>query len=59
MRRRERKKRRSVPDTAVVAPVEHYSEQQINELTEADRISSREREAIRRRWISRPAKPRG
>ena len=58
MRRKEKEKRRLAVAPAVVAPVEHYSEQRINELVEADLISAREHKAIRRRWISRGAKPR-
>ena len=53
------KKGRLVLAPAVITPIEYYSDQQIDKLVEEDLISPREREAIRRRWITRRPKPRG
>jgi AbrB family looped-hinge helix DNA binding protein len=39
-----------VLDPAAVTPVSLYSEEEIERLVEADRMSPRERAALRRRW---------
>jgi hypothetical protein len=39
-----------VLDPAAVTPVQHYSDQEIERLLAADRVTARERAAIRRRW---------
>lgn len=41
---------RLVLDPAAVTPVQHYSDQEIERLLAADRVTARERAAIRRRW---------
>ena len=39
-----------VLDPAVVVPVEHYSDEQIERLLTEDRVTAPDRAAIRRRW---------
>ena len=39
-----------VLDPAVVTPVALYADEEIQRLVEADRVSPRERTALRRRW---------
>jgi len=39
-----------VLDPAAVTPVSHYTDEEIERLVGADRVSPRERAALRRRW---------
>ncbi|MBI1728576.1 MAG: AbrB/MazE/SpoVT family DNA-binding domain-containing protein [Candidatus Rokubacteria bacterium] len=39
-----------VLDPAAVTPVSHYADEEIERLVGADRVSPRERTALRRRW---------
>ena len=39
-----------VLDPAAVTPVSHYTDEEIGRLVGADRVSPRERTALRRRW---------
>src|SRR3970282_2371354 len=50
-----------VLDPAAVTPVSFYADEEIERLVGADRISSRERAAVRRRWgvKARARRPRG
>jgi AbrB family looped-hinge helix DNA binding protein len=41
---------RLVLDPAAVTPVQHYSDEEVERLVSADRITPRERVALRRRW---------
>jgi AbrB family looped-hinge helix DNA binding protein len=49
---------RLVLDPAAVTPVEHYSDETIERLLAADRVTTTERAALRRRWRlkARPAR---
>ncbi|MGH7390936.1 MAG: AbrB/MazE/SpoVT family DNA-binding domain-containing protein [Candidatus Rokuibacteriota bacterium] len=51
---------RLVLDPAAVTPVAHYSNEEIERLVAADRVTPRERTALRRRWglKQRPARRR-
>ena len=46
---------RIVLDPAAVTPVALYTDEEVERLVEADRVSPRERTALRRRWGLKPA----
>ena len=48
-----------VLDPAAVTPVAHYADEEIQRLVGADRVSSGERTALRRRWGLKPGARRG
>lgn len=50
---------RLVLDPAAVTPIEHYTDEQIESLVRADRVTPQERGALRKRWGLKGASPRG